>query len=247
VFAPDDGVIVDVMFTDEDSVNEQEPLLKISSPALELKEETISGEFATVTAQLASVQVARLDSRRNSHQATPEQLTAEEEELKQRLKSLSRQLNIVRSQLQDLTVAASIDGMARRQDFQTELLGQPVRRGQPLLSIVKPDGAWQLELRIPDRSLRHVLAAHDEGSVQVDFRLQMSPETTWSESMSSVAAVTDLDEFGRLSAFATAALTNEIPDRRPGAGVVAKVHCGRRSLGYVWFRELLEFVQIRVF
>lgn len=247
VFAPDDGVIVEVMFTDEDSVNEQEPLLKISSPALELKEETISGEFATVTAQLASVQAARLDSRSNSHQATPEQLTAEEEELKQRLKSLSRQLDIVRSQLQDLTVAASIDGMARRRDFQTDLLGQPVRRGQPLLGIVKPDGAWQLELRIPDRSLRHVLAAHDEGPVQVDFRLQMSPETTWSESMSSVAAVTDLDESGRLSAFATATLTNKIPDRRPGAGVVAKVNCGRRSLGYVWFRELWEFVQIRVF
>ncbi len=35
-------------------------------------------------------------------------------------------------------------------------------------------------------------------------------------------------------------------DLRPGATVTAKVYCGRRSLGYVWFHDLLAFVQSRI-
>jgi hypothetical protein len=33
---------------------------------------------------------------------------------------------------------------------------------------------------------------------------------------------------------------------RPGATVTAKIHCGRRSLGYVWLHELWETIQSRV-
>jgi hypothetical protein len=29
----------------------------------------------------------------------------------------------------------------------------------------------------------------------------------------------------------------------PGAGVTAKIHCGRRPLGYVWFHDLLDAVR----
>ena len=34
---------------------------------------------------------------------------------------------------------------------------------------------------------------------------------------------------------------------REGATVTGKVHCGRRSLGYVWFHDLLAFIQAKVF
>lgn len=33
---------------------------------------------------------------------------------------------------------------------------------------------------------------------------------------------------------------------RPGATVSAKVECGRRSLGYVWFHDVLEFIQSKI-
>ena len=40
----------------------------------------------------------------------------------------------------------------------------------------------------------------------------------------------------------------DVPEaaRKPGATVTAKVYCGRRSLGYVWFHDLLAFVQSRI-
>jgi hypothetical protein len=34
-------------------------------------------------------------------------------------------------------------------------------------------------------------------------------------------------------------------DLRPGASVTAKVYCGRRSLGYVWFHDLFGFIQTK--
>ena len=35
-----------------------------------------------------------------------------------------------------------------------------------------------------------------------------------------------------------------ITDLRPGATVMAKVHCGQTSVGYAWFHDVIAFVQI---
>jgi len=36
---------------------------------------------------------------------------------------------------------------------------------------------------------------------------------------------------------------DQIPERMPGATVTAKIHCGRRALGYVWLHELIDAVR----
>ena len=38
----------------------------------------------------------------------------------------------------------------------------------------------------------------------------------------------------------------QLAELRPGMTVFAKLHCGRRSIGYIWFRELFEVVQTRL-
>lgn len=38
----------------------------------------------------------------------------------------------------------------------------------------------------------------------------------------------------------------DLPNLRPGATVTAKIYCGRRSIGYVWFHDLIAFVQSRI-
>ena len=35
-------------------------------------------------------------------------------------------------------------------------------------------------------------------------------------------------------------------DITKGAEVSAKIDCGRRSLGYVWFHDVLEFIQTKI-
>jgi len=38
---------------------------------------------------------------------------------------------------------------------------------------------------------------------------------------------------------------NHVFVRRHGAKVIADVHCGRRSIGYVWFHELVDSLRRR--
>jgi len=36
------------------------------------------------------------------------------------------------------------------------------------------------------------------------------------------------------------------PESRTGSGVSAKIDCGKRSLGYVWFHDVIEFIQSKI-
>jgi hypothetical protein len=38
----------------------------------------------------------------------------------------------------------------------------------------------------------------------------------------------------------------QLPDLRPGASVTARIDCGTRPIGYVWFHDVWEFVQTQV-
>ena len=63
-----------------------------------------------------------------------------------------------------------------------------------------------------------------------------------------VAPATELSDELTPSVEVVAALPpSEKLTLRPGATAVARVHCGRRSLGYVWLHELWEAIRLRLF
>ena len=222
------------------------------NPELDLEEQRIRGEIATTNAKLAAVRAARSDhDRRGSNSSSAGQLAADEEELKQTSASLARQLDIVNRRVAELTLRSPLAGQVVRWDMIRSLESRPVRQGQLLMQVVDPAGPWQIELRIPDRHVRHVLAAQaaatSERGVPVRFLFRMSPRTTYSAKLAEVHLATDLDQEGELSTLAIVTLDPKgMPDLRPGSTVIAKIDCGRCSLGYVWLRELLEFLQTRV-
>lgn len=254
IFAPADGIITQVSVGNAAQVAEGELLAVMRNPELDLEEQRIRGEIATTNARLAAVRAARVDhDRRSTNSSNAGQLAAEEEELKQTSASLGRQLEIVNRRVAELTLRSPLAGQVVRWDMIRSLDSRPVRQGQLLMQVVDAAGPWQIELRIPDRHVRHVLAAqaevHDKpGGVPVRFLFRMSPRTTYSAKLAEIHLATDLDQEGELSTLATVTLDpKEIPELRPGSSVIAKIDCGRRSLGYVWLRELLEFLQTRVF
>ncbi len=252
VYAPADGIITQVAVSNAAKVAEGESLAVMRNPELDLEEQRVRGEIATTNARLAAVRASRGDpDRRGSNSPTAGQLAAEEEELKQTIASLNRQLEIVNRRAAELTLRSPIAGQVVRWDLIRSLESRPVRQGQLLMQVVDPAGPWEIELRIPDRHVRHVLAAQaaakEANGLPVRFLFRMSPKTTYSARLDTVNLATDLDQDGELSTFAKVTLDpKEIPDLRPGSSVIAKLDCGRRSLGYVWLRELLEFLQTRV-
>ncbi|RLT01317.1 MAG: HlyD family efflux transporter periplasmic adaptor subunit [Planctomycetota bacterium] len=252
VYAPADGIITRVAVSNAVQVADREPLAVMRNPELDLEEQRVRGEIATTNARLAAVRASRGDpDRRGSNSSSAGQLAADEEELKQTIVSLNRQLEIVNRRVAELTLRAPLAGQVVRWDLIRSLESRPVRQGQLLMQVVDPAGPWEIELRIPDRHVRHVLAAQaaakEANGLPVRFLFRMSPKTTYSARLDTVNLATDLDQDGELSTFAKVTLNpKEIPDLRPGSSVIAKLDCGRRSLGYVWLRELLEFLQTRV-
>lgn len=251
IFAPADGIVTQVAVDNGKSVAEGDVLAVLRNPELDLEEQRIRGDIATASAKLASVRAARLESdRRNLGSASAAQLTADEEELKQQIASLNRQLEIMERRVAELTLKSPLSGKVMRWDLMRTLESRPVQQGQLLLQVADVAGPWQLELRVPDRGVRHVLLAQKQlgKPLPVQFLFRMAPKKSYSAQLDVLDLATELDQEGSFSTLASVRISSsELPDLRPGSSVIAKIHCGHRSLGYVWFRELFDFLQTRVF
>lgn len=244
IFAPEDGTVEKVNVRDGGNVTASEPLCILSNEDLEVQLERLEGELSETTARLAAI--AALKGRPN---AGPESrlLSAEQLELEARATSLKQQILIMERRTAALTLTAKMDGRVYG-DRLTELFtNRPVLRGQFLFEVADPNGGWQLELQVAELDIRHVLnvaAGDDQDLPKVRYALETSPESTHDARLESIAGSTQIQSDGRLATLVIVDVGEEAYSlERPGTGVVAYVDCGRRPIGYVWFRKIIEFVQ----
>ena len=156
----------------------------------------------------------------------------------------------------DLEVRSPIDGQVVTWDLENRLLHRPVQRGQVLLRVANPDGDWQLELHMAEDRMGHIARAAAAGRAATARPLPVSyilataagHDAARARSRRSSRSPRSAGEEGNtvLIKVASTRTTCDRPTCRPGATVTAKVYCGRRSLGYVWFHDLLAFVQSRI-
>ncbi len=248
VFAPEDGVIRRVVAEDSQHVARGDELLELSSPELELQRERIRGELHAARSRLAGFEA----SRGGIDPVTGLSVTAAAEETRNRIASLERQLELLDGQFSSLTVRAPISGLVFHGDLSRSLAGRPVRQGQHLLQMADPASEWEVLLRIPDGVVRHVLAARGDEQT-VSFVLRTAPGQRYAGRLVWIGLSTEVDEMGDLSTPARVSLTEiggtrlNRDDLRPGVGVVARIDCGRRSIGYVWFHDLIDGLRRRLF
>ena len=173
IFAPDGGVIRRVLVRNEQIVRRGDVLLEIRNAELDIEELRVQGEIQTTVSRLAAVEAERLgQGGHSSENISSSQLSAESKLLEKQLEALQRQLNLIRQQVGDLKVCSPIDGQVQRRDLASDLNARPVQQGQQLLEIVQADGPWQLQLRIPDRLIRHVLDAHIDINKTFPFKFK---------------------------------------------------------------------------
>jgi hypothetical protein len=244
VFAPDDGIITQLHVEEESDVSNADVLCVLTNEDLNVQLETIDGELAAANARLAAI--AALRGARNIEIGEARVLSAERAELEAQTQSLARQSAMVTERLEHLQVTSRLTGRVYGDRLQQMLFQRPVQRGQYLFEVANPAADWQLQLRVPEADIRYVLAATEDGNTQpaISYSLETSPEVTRHTTLTSLGAATDVDRRGELSTLAIADLKDAaFGEERPGAGVVARIHCGRRSVGFVWFRQVIEFVQ----
>jgi multidrug efflux pump subunit AcrA (membrane-fusion protein) len=251
VFAPDDGIVDQILVEHAQVVSAGQLLVQMRKPELDFEFARLTGEMDTAAKQLDSVQAQRLQGNRSRATTSDDtqQLAAKEEELKKLLESLAEQQTILQRQRRQLQISSPISGRVLTWRVTERLEARPVQRGQALMAVVDPEGPWQLELQVPDHHIGYVLAAQEQASsaLGVSFVLATDPGTTYRGRIARVAMATATNEQLHSTVRVTVDIdAQHIAQIRPNATVVARIECGSKRLGYVWLHDLIEVVRMRL-
>jgi hypothetical protein len=129
-----------------------------------------------------------------------------------------------------------------------------VEKGQVLMSIADKTGPWELEVHMPDDRLGHVNRAAQAAKaagrdLEVDYILATDPGTRHRGLVREIheqAEVRGEDGNTVLVRVTIDPERHEKQELGAGASVTARIACGKRPLGYVWFHDLLSFIQTQI-
>jgi len=251
VFASGPGIVDEIRVEHGDGVQAGQALIQLRDPDLEQELPRIAGEIATTQERLRGVQIARLTGAQVTETPTTgRQLTAEEEELKERLRTLQRQHQLLKTRQERLTLRSPIAGQVLTWDLQQHLQARPVERGQALLTVGATDGDWVLEVRVSDQDAGHLLRAQAASGepLPVRFQLPAEPGRTCVGTVQRMALATESspDSTGYLRVI-VAFDRQQVSQLRPGAQAIPRISCGRSSIGYVWLHDLIDTLRTRWF
>jgi multidrug resistance efflux pump len=247
VFAPADGVVREVRFDHLERCAVGDVLLVLERPLLEFEWTRVGGELQTARQRLASLEASRLQGnpQTQSERDRMSALTAEEEETRALVNGLLRQQALLRQQREELEVRSPIGGVITTFDVRSRLATRPVARGQALVQVADTAGPWQLEVDVADADAGELLRAQRAlgEALDVTFVLATQPEQTYRGTIERVALATRVERGQAFVRVVVAIDAAQVPNPRPGATVLARIACGRRAVGAVWFHGLWQAVQ----
>ena len=249
IFAPYDGVVDSISVDDGDRVHPQDELLRIKSNSLDAEITSINSKVATLQEQISAKNYRLSLNTQTLHPDERSRLETDILQLQQSLDSEKHQLALLEEQQRQLTLRSDIDAQVVTWKVVEKLRRRPVRQGQNLLTLANPDGDWELELYMPLRRMGHVRSADRdvEEELQVTFILSTHPGQQFRGRVIEMDQLAEPhQEEGPAVRIRVAVDKDELPELLDGTTVTAKVHCGHRSIGYVWFHEVIETVQGKV-
>jgi multidrug efflux pump subunit AcrA (membrane-fusion protein) len=249
VFAPLDGTIVELAVDHGRRVRFGDALAVLRNSEVDVELQRVRGAIEEAKEREAAVETLRVETSGDTTSSDRFRLTAEEVELQIQLMGLERQRDLWLARQRRLTVRAPLDGEVITWNAEALLRSRPVRRGQRLMRIADLEGPWTLQLRLPEYRAEHVLSAgrQSDDPLPVSFLLESDPSTIFEGAVREMSLAAEPDtRFGSILPVTVDVRSPDSASWRPGATVIAKIHCGRRSLGYVWLRDLWEFLQAHV-
>ncbi len=250
IFAKTEGVANNVFVDQGDVVEAGATLIELENPDLDIRIEETNGQLKIVNQKLqeTGTQVGRSGPRENEDSIA---LWGQIPQLESQQANLKKRLDLMHSKKAMQTITSPIAGTVVTWDAKKRLTDLPISTNQYVLSIADFKGQWQAELRIPQNQVGYVVDAiekNDGEDLDVEFRIATNPNLLVKGKLVRLADRTDLGQSGvpEFRAIVDADIS-EIQDLRPGAGLTAKIHCGRRPLGFVWFYQVIDFLRTRVF
>ena len=244
VFAPWDGEVVEVAVVSGQRVEKDQVLLRLRNRELDQQLVGAETDLAAKEAVLASL-VGQV--RRAVEQTEKDKLYGQHQQTVAEIEGLLKQTAMLEERAESLLIKAPKNGIVTTFQIEQLLLHRPVKRGEVLIEIKDDTGEWRLELDVKEQRVGHlldaqkakgnfdlpvefVLATDSEKTYEGKLLEEMSPRTNPSEDKGSVIVV--FAEFDK----------TKLPRARIGAEVRAKISCGQKSLGYVLFGDVVEFL-----
>ena len=255
VFAGIDGVVerLEPGLEHGAAVQQGQLLGTLRNTELDVAIEDVKGRKLSSLEQLESTKRRLLEDKK----ITPEernQLAGRRAQLDREIASYDNQLRIYEAKTRDLEVRSPIDGVIVTWQVRDRLLLRPVEKGQSLMSVADKTGPWELEIHMPDDRLGHVNRAAAEArqagrELQVDYILATDPGTRHHGTVKEIHEQAEVRGEQGNTVLVRVTIDPERHEKEElgaGASVTARIACGKRPLGYVWFHDLLSFIQTQV-
>lgn len=252
VWAEIDGIAKKVTVEHDDLVKKGEVLVEQDSPELDQRIQGALKELSTDQADLDSTNRALSDDD-EMPEAERNQKQMDVNRLSEKLKGSKKQYELLTEMKERLKLRSPINGRVVTWNVRERLQDRPVNKGEMLLEIADPTGDWELEVRIPDKRMGSIAKAEAKSKekLPVTFFLATNPSAEVRGTVQEVERSAEVrGEEGNTVlvrvAFDQKALRDVIADPKIGASATAKIHCGKRALGYVWFHDLVDFIRAKI-
>jgi len=255
VFAGIDGVVekLEPGLEHGAAVTQGQLLATLRNTDLEVALTDVLGRKASSEEQLVATRRALLEDKKISADEKT-RLAGRAAQLQREIESLEQQRRLYDTKKRDLEVRSPIDGVIVTWQVRDRLTLRPVEKGQSLMSVADKTGPWELEVHMPDDRLGHInraaLAAKRAGrELEVDYILATDPGTRHRGTVKEIHEQAEVRGEAGNTVLVRVTIDPERHEKEElgaGATVTARIACGKRSLGYVWFHDVLAFIQSQI-
>jgi hypothetical protein len=252
IFAHVDGEVEEVYVDHADEVKAGQPLVKLRNRELEIEITDVQGQLEQALVALIDLREQRLQVGRTGDGLETRRLIGQINEYEKRQETLTAQIQLLREKENQLVRTSPIDGIVMDWDLREKLRSRPVVTGQVLINLADPRGNWELEVLMPEKRMKYLDDAFEKSGgkdLDVDYILSTDPSVdhTGKLAQSAVHYRAELDPTdGAVVKLRVKPDSLDGISRRPGAKVIADIVCGKRSAAFVWFHEVVEWVQANV-
>jgi biotin carboxyl carrier protein len=255
LYAPRPGKVVELKTYHGDQVQKGQELLFLEDLDAHLKVEQLGVKIAYAEQRLAALsdQLAKASSNDERNALLKDRIIQEYE---LRKSTVERDILLQESRSpRKSPLTAPLSGKLVTFDAREQLVGKTVRPGDALVRIARVQGPWEIELNIPEAALapiREGLRQSADGSLEVNLLLASQPLRTFKGRLrwdGLGGETTVKDNAVVLPAHVEIAdpdLAAQLASLPVGLEVRARVDCGLRPVGTVWFGDLIEFIYERL-
>ncbi len=240
-----DGQMVAFFVDHGDQVKVGDQLFQQKSVNLELQVSDVENQINSAEREIQYNTVQLSKGRR-----TPEEMAmipAKISSLEEQKQDLKHQLSLLAARQEALVVCSKIDGTVVTWDAKNRLEGKPFGANAYVLTVADNDGEWQLEMKIPEGKVGYISGAfvdNDGKPLEATYHIATNPSKKLHGQLIRVAERAEVGQSGQKEF--RAVVTADPSSReglRFGVGVTARVHCGKRPIGFVWTYQIVDYLR----